>query len=167
VHHNATRLAANLRQRGVRQGDRVVLSFDTSPEFLESFFACSLLGAIPCLVELPSSKAGINAWGERLRGKMELLGARGIIIDPDFLDMAQESFQGFQVEGFTPFAVGVKDLVGEAEPFEPPTLAAEDVAFIQFTSGTTASARGIQISTGRCWPTARTLARRAGGRRMT
>jgi acyl-CoA synthetase (AMP-forming)/AMP-acid ligase II len=146
VHHNATRLAANLRQRGVRQGDRVVLSFDTSAEFLETFFACSLLGAIPCLVELPSSKAAINAWGERLRGKLELLGARGIVIDADFLDMAQEAVQGFQLEGFSPFAVAVKELVGEAEPFEPPTLAAEDVAFIQFTSGTTASARGIQIS---------------------
>src|SRR5687768_11452874 len=32
LHHNALLLGANLRARGVRPGDRVVLSFDTSPE---------------------------------------------------------------------------------------------------------------------------------------
>ena len=63
LHHNALRIAANLYARGVRQGDKVVLSFDTSPEFLESFFACGLVGATPCLIELPSSKVSVRAWG--------------------------------------------------------------------------------------------------------
>ncbi len=148
LHHNARRLGASLRARGVRQGDRVVLSFDTSPEFLESFFACSLVGATPCLIELPSSKVSVQAWGERLRVKLQLLGARGILIDPDFLDLAQEALQDFQPEPGQdkPFAVTVKELDADAEPFEPPTCAAEDVAFIQFTSGTTDSPKGIQIS---------------------
>ncbi|HSP81058.1 MAG TPA: AMP-binding protein, partial [Myxococcaceae bacterium] len=46
VLRDATLLASRLRGLGVRQGDRVVLSFDTSADFLECFFACSLLGAI-------------------------------------------------------------------------------------------------------------------------
>jgi acyl-CoA synthetase (AMP-forming)/AMP-acid ligase II len=149
----ATRLAAHLRRRGVTRGDRVVLSFDTSPEFLESFFACSLLGAIPCLVELPSSKVSVQSWGERLRGKLQLLGARAMIMDADFQDLAQGTFQGPPPEGAlgesaAPFITSVKALLAEpgAEPFEPPTLAPEDTAFIQFTSGTTSSPRGVVIS---------------------
>jgi acyl-CoA synthetase (AMP-forming)/AMP-acid ligase II len=148
VHHNALRLGANLRARGVRQGDRVVLSFDTSPEFLECFFACGLVGAIPCLIELPSSKVSVRTWGERLRVKLELLGARAMLIDPDFADLAQEALQDHRpAQGEpVPFVATVKELVADAAPFEPPTPGPDDVAFIQFTSGTTDSPKAIQIS---------------------
>jgi fatty-acyl-CoA synthase len=148
VLHDATLLAANLRRLGVRQGDRVVLSFDTSADFLESFFACSLLGAIPCLVELPSSRVSVHAWGERLRARLRLLGARGMVIDSDFLDLAQQALGAAPPSGEdAPFAVTVDQLVAEADALlEPPVLSPEDIAFIQFTSGTTDAPRGIQIS---------------------
>lgn len=149
VLRDATLLASRLRGLGVRQGDRVVLSFDTSADFLECFFACSLLGAIPCLVELPSSRASVQAWGERLRARLRLLGARGLVIDADFLDLAREALQQHAPSPgeAPPFAVTVEELVAEVgEPFEPPALSPEDVAFIQFTSGTTEAPRGIQIS---------------------
>lgn len=148
LHHNALRIGANLHARGVRQGDRVVLSFDTSPEFLESFFACGLVGAIPCLIELPSSKVSVSSWGERLEVKLRLLGARAMLIDPDFADLAHEALQGFEPEpgGPAPFVATVKELVADAPAFEPPTTGPDDVAFIQFTSGTTDAPKGVQIS---------------------
>ncbi|MGZ3456927.1 MAG: AMP-binding protein, partial [Archangium sp.] len=148
LHHNALRLGAHLRARGVRQGDRVVLSFDTCPEFLECFFACGLVGAIPCLIELPSSKVTVQSWGERLRVKLKLLGARAMLIDPDFVDLPREALLDYQPEPGEepPFVATVQELVGEAPPFEPPTTGADDVAFIQFTSGTTDAPKGVQIS---------------------
>ena len=148
LHHNASRLGANLRARGVRPGDKVVLSFDTSPEFLECFFACGLVGATPCLIELPSSKVSVRAWGERLRQKLGLLDARAILIDPDFADLANEALGEYRPAdgGPMPFVASVGELVADAEPFEPATLHEEDVAFIQFTSGTTDAPKAIQIS---------------------
>ena len=148
LYHNALRLGANLHARGVRRGDRVVLSFDTSPEFLECFFACGLVGATPCLIELPSSKVSVQTWGERLRQKLHLLGARAMLIDPDFADLAQEALQEYppgQGEP-APFLATVKELVADAASFEPGACGPDDVAFIQFTSGTTDSPKGIQIS---------------------
>lgn len=146
--HNALRIGANLRARGVKQGDMVVLSFDTSPEFLESFFACGLVGATPCLIELPSSKVSVQAWGERLRVKLRLLDARAMLIDPDFVDMAHEALQDYPPEPghAPPFVATLKDLVADAETFEPPAVDPEAVAFIQFTSGTTDAPKGVQIS---------------------
>ncbi len=148
LHHNALRLGANLRARGVQPGDKVVLSFDTSPEFLESFFACGLVGATPCLVELPSSKVSVRAWGERLRVKLRLLEARAMLIDPDFADLAHEALLDYAPEPgqAAPFVATVKDLSGEAPAFEPPPANADDTAFIQFTSGTTDAPKGVLIS---------------------
>ncbi|EPX61356.1 Long-chain-fatty-acid--CoA ligase [Cystobacter fuscus DSM 2262] len=148
VLHNTLRLGANLYARGVRHGDRVVLSFDTSPEFLECFLACGLVGATPCLIELPSSKVSVQAWGERLRAKLRLLGARAMLIDPDFVDMAHEALTEYTPEPgqAAPFVAVPTDLVADAEPLTPPTLDADETAFIQFTSGTTDAPKGVQIS---------------------
>nr|AYM53428.1 acyl-CoA synthetase [Melittangium lichenicola] len=147
--HDAQRLGAHLRARGVGRGDRVVLSFDTSPEFLECFLACGLVGAIPCLIELPSSKVSVHSWGERLRAKLRLLGARAMLIDPDFVDLAHEALAGYEPEPGEqrPFVAIPADLLTpEAEHVLPPTLDPGETAFIQFTSGTTDAPKGVQIS---------------------
>ena len=135
-------LGASLRRWGVVRGDRVVISLETGPELLAVFFACGLLGAIPCLVDLPSSKVSLDAWRARFRGKVELLKARGVVIDQEFVPAARATLGG----ACEPFVFSVQDLPVDAEPFEMPVLSSEETAFIQFTSGTTASPRGVQIS---------------------
>ncbi|MFP3547711.1 AMP-binding protein, partial [Rhizobium sp. SIMBA_035] len=42
----ADRLADALHNRGVRKGDRVAYLGENHPSFVETFFACGLLGAI-------------------------------------------------------------------------------------------------------------------------
>ncbi len=145
---SAERLGAHLYARGVRRGDMVVLSFDTSPEFLQCFFACGMVGATPCLIELPSSKVSVKAWGERLRVKLRLLGARAMLIDADFMDLAQDAVAGFQPEPghAVPFVAAPGDLAGEAPAFERPQVDESEAAFIQFTSGTTDAPKAIHIS---------------------
>lgn len=148
LHHNALRVAASLRARGVRPGNRVALSFETSPDFIECFVACGLLGATPCLIELPSTKAAARSWSARLRVKLTLLGARGIVIDPDFADLAQESLADLPLGPGEerPFVAVPEALADEAAPFELLSVDADEVAFIQFTSGTTEAPRGVQVS---------------------
>ena len=148
----ASRLGAHLRARGVRRGDRVVLSFDTGPDFLECFFACGLVGATPCLIELPSSKVSVQMWSERLRVKLGMLGARAILMDPDFVDLAHEALADFTPDpgAPAPFVAVPADLAAPLEPLvpepEPEPLVPEDTAFIQFTSGTTDSPKGVQVT---------------------
>jgi len=42
----ARRLAAGLQSRGVKQGEFVLLHMDNSPEFIQSWYACAILGAV-------------------------------------------------------------------------------------------------------------------------
>lgn len=43
----ATRLASSLRSRGVQRGDNVGIQLYNSAEYLETFFACCKIGAVP------------------------------------------------------------------------------------------------------------------------
>ena len=46
IHERVSGLAAALRERGVRAGDRVAIMMTNRPEFLETMFAANALGAI-------------------------------------------------------------------------------------------------------------------------
>ena len=46
LHERVSGLAAALRERGVRAGDRVAIMMTNRPEFLETMFAASAVGAI-------------------------------------------------------------------------------------------------------------------------
>ena len=46
IHERVSGLAAALRERGVRAGDRVAIMMTNRPEFLETMFATSAIGAI-------------------------------------------------------------------------------------------------------------------------
>jgi crotonobetaine/carnitine-CoA ligase len=44
--HEARRLAAGMAAQGIQKGDRVLLHMDNSPEFLFTWFACAVIGAV-------------------------------------------------------------------------------------------------------------------------
>ena len=46
LYEGARRLATGLQQRGVATGDFVLLHMDNSPEFIFSWYACAMLGAV-------------------------------------------------------------------------------------------------------------------------
>jgi fatty-acyl-CoA synthase len=140
--HNAMLIAAGLRARGIGPGHRVVLSFETGPHFIESLFGCSLAGAVPCLVELPSAKIPVGEWTARLHAKLELLDARAILIDSERIDLVAQVMQ----DRFDLFVATADELITDAPLFEPSIPAADTVAFIQFTSGTTGDARGVPVT---------------------
>ncbi|WP_224367735.1 AMP-binding protein [Hyalangium versicolor] len=134
-------LALGLRRQGVGPGDRVLLSLQTSPELLEGFFACQLLGAIPCLSEAPGLGRGLRSWMERLIPKLRVLEPRAIVTEGG---------------AARPVADGLAELLGQARPSvhaveelwsEGDVVAhrsrPEDISFLQFTSGTTLAARAV------------------------
>ncbi|MBT4522175.1 MAG: AMP-binding protein [Halieaceae bacterium] len=142
-------LAAGLRGRGVGQGDFVLLHMDNCPEFLQTWHACSQLGAVVVTTNTRSS-------GEELAYFIDHCGARVAITQPAYRQRVQTA--GPQLEwvaclehdaGAAPKepvlagALQFCELLADSQNFEPVDSDALDYNSVQYTSGTTSRPKGV------------------------
>jgi acyl-CoA synthetase (AMP-forming)/AMP-acid ligase II len=146
------RYAAGLARAGVRPGDKVCLIYPTCAEFFYTFFGCLRLGAVP--VPLYPT-LGVEATG-------------GILRNSDAVAVATIGWFRPGVDQSVELAANVRAIV---EPNEldvdapaPPdhVAAADDVAFLQYTSGSTGHPRGVMLSHRNVMETCRFMAEAAG-----
>jgi fatty-acyl-CoA synthase len=145
------RLAAVLRQGGIRRGDRVGFLAFNHPLFLVTLFAASRLGAIfvPLNFRLTSAElefiindAGVHTLvvGPEHQG----------VIDPVRPTLVCKCFYGFNSD-----AAAWPDVRRAMEDIEPLREAAElvedDVAVLMYTSGTTGRPKGSMTTCGNIW----------------
>ena len=133
-------MAGALIQRGVEPGDRVAIVLPTSPEFIASFFGVMLARGIAAPLYPPMTAQGMAAWQDRTRALLGRLKPRLIITDARL----RETF----ADTGTP-ALTYHDIVDGADtvgPNELPAVAPEDIAFIQFSSGTTVDPKPVALS---------------------
>jgi fatty-acyl-CoA synthase len=138
----ARRAAASLAARGVGRGHAVVLCMDTCPDLLALFYGCILLGAAPALIEPPLGLSRESEWPARLGRMLERSGAPLLVVEESLRDAARAAV----ASGGRAEAVSVDALeVGPEAPLgELP--GPDEIAFLQFTSGTTSVPKGVQIS---------------------
>lgn len=143
LREQALTLARRLRSLPLEPGARVALVAETSPDFLRFFFACQYAGLVP--VALPSvvNLGGHDAYVRKLQRMLHACGASAA--------MGSESFQAFLAEasaglGLVHWGTPASfDALPEADV--PPWRArAEDIAYLQYTSGSTGFPRSAVIS---------------------
>ncbi len=144
AHAAVQRLASHLVIRfGVRQGDRVAIAMRNYPEWILSFWAVQVLGA----VVVP-----LNAWltAPELTRVLGLARPRLVIVDGERLERLQDrGWCGSAIltvrAGTTEFT-DIGELLG-SEPDRPLTITAEpaagDIATVMFTSGTTGAPKPV------------------------
>jgi acyl-CoA synthetase (AMP-forming)/AMP-acid ligase II len=142
LHHAAQALAARLA--GVAQrGDRAVLLFPPGLEFMVAFFGCLIAGIIAVPMMMPrrnsarDSSAAILANCEpAIALTTSALALRGDL-------KARFERDGLQWLAVDLDAVGLTDGLGDAG-MPPP--ASGDIAFLQYTSGSTSDPKGVAVS---------------------
>lgn len=131
----AQALAGRLAATGIGPGDVVLLALETSIDCVAAFFACLHLSAVPCVVDTPSSKAGMPTFIEKISQKAWHVNARLILTRDNHAEVLRLA----QLPVCT-----LEELPDAAPVSRMPDP--EDAAFLQFTSGTTGRAKAILVS---------------------
>jgi 8-amino-7-oxononanoate synthase len=136
-------LASHLETSGLR-GQRVAVVFPTGIDFVLAFLACLSAGAIAVPSDLPRRRGK----GERLQRLLEDAGAAAILTGPSF---AARLHQGGDLAAMASGRqILTLDQAFPAPPasWRPVDPASDDLALLQYTSGSTCEPRGVMITQG-------------------
>lgn len=139
----AARVAGRLVREGVQPGDRVALMLPTGPDYFFSFFGILTAGGVPVPIYPPTRPQQLE---EHLRRHARILGNAGASL---LLTVPEARSVGRLLSAQVPGMRGLLTLDGlEAEeplsePFHPE---ADDIAFLQYTSGSTGDPKGVILT---------------------
>ena len=151
---HAARTSAALRRHGLARGDRVALALPDTIEFVTSFLGCMHAGLIPVPMYPPLRLGQLGHYLDHARHILQRAGASMMITAPPIKNVLG-SLVGDELRSIT--TVAALAIGGDARPPENTTL--DDVAFLQFTSGSTARPKGVTLTYGSLAANAKCIAR--------
>jgi fatty-acyl-CoA synthase len=141
ISERARSVAADLVRRGVRKGDRVALVLPTCPEFVECFFGVLRAGAIPVPLYPPLRLGKLDEFHRRTTAMLKAVDAAIVVTDERIRRLL-----GVAVADSGPRlgCVTASSLAGAMS--EAIEVTADDIAVIQFSSGTTNDPKPVALT---------------------
>jgi acyl-CoA synthetase (AMP-forming)/AMP-acid ligase II len=141
VHARAMATCGRLQALGTRPGDRVALVYPTSPEFFDAFFGSLLAGAVPVPLYPPVRLGRLEEYAARTAAMLRAAGVGVVLSEPRVRRLL-----GTAVAPVAP-ALGchVLDELPAGSP-SPERRSADDLALVQFSSGTTVDPKPVALS---------------------
>lgn len=136
-------LARRLLSLGCKRGDRVGIIAETDPMFHRFFFACQYAGLIPLALPAGIQLGAHKAYVGQIRRMLESCGATIAVAPASHVDFLEEVAQDLDLlMSGTPEDF---DLL-PAQEVELIAPSGEDIAYLQYTSGSTRFPRGVEIN---------------------
>lgn len=138
----ATRLAAGLRGKGLRAGDRIALFMNNRPEFVVAYLAAGLLGAIAVPINPRYRLVELGHILSDARPRV-LVTERAQLPHLDDVDASARAsldavISAEEIEAWKTDGLG----------FDPAPVASDDIALLIYTSGTTGPSKGAMLTRG-------------------
>jgi fatty-acyl-CoA synthase len=148
IRQAALGVAQSLSESGLEPGDLVAIVINDAEQFLTAFLGVSVAGMIPASLYPPSTTSELAAYLELTIGIVRSSGARGVIttsaLKAWFDDLAP-SCPELEVV-LAREALGVAPPSRSAAERGAARVGIDDIAFVQFTSGSTSSPKGVALS---------------------
>ncbi len=142
LRRQALDLAQRLAGLDLPRESRVALVAETTPEFICFFFACQYAGLVPVPLPIPFSLGSHQAYVRQLKAMLQSCRPSIAMAPENFVSFLAEAAEGLGIEYF-----------GSPQDFRrlalaqtvPVPLQPHELAYLQYTSGSTRFPRGVMI----------------------
>ncbi|KYF53172.1 acyl-CoA synthetase [Sorangium cellulosum] len=147
----ARRRAHALRKLGLKKGDRVALILAEADEFVLTFVGALTAGIVAVPMYPPQSLAKLEAYSETVQHILAASGARVLVTNEPLKEMI-DAHLAASGDGPAALRVVLERDLREPEGFdasdaaEPWRVSLDDLAFLQFTSGSTSRPKGVMVT---------------------
>ncbi len=139
----SARYGGALQALGLKKGDRVALILPTNEDFVLCFFGAIRAGIVPVPIYPPVGLGQLQTYLDNTRHIVAKSGARALVTSNQIkrlLGTVQASSPTLEQ------VVAVEAIRESLEPLKPVKLGPDDVAFLQFTSGSTSRPKGVTLT---------------------
>ncbi|TMQ06746.1 MAG: fatty acyl-AMP ligase [Deltaproteobacteria bacterium] len=150
----ARQIAAALQQRG-SEGDRAILLYPPGLSFIAAFFGCLYARRIAVPIS-PPNPTRLARELPRVRAILQSAEPRTLLTSASIAPMV-EALRGVDPEIAKLDVVSTDALTIDAGTWREPELDPESLAFLQYTSGSTALPKGVMVSHGNLLHNMRTI----------
>ncbi len=142
MREDAQQAAYRLVAMGIEKEDRVALVAETSAEFAALFCACTLMGAWPVPLPLPTTFGGKEGYIDQLAVQLQSSDPKVLIYPGEIAEMAKAAAyrQGCGGESWDDFAQR------PAPPCDLPEAQPDDICYLQYSSGSTRFPTGVAVT---------------------
>jgi len=142
----ALRRASHLRTMGLVKGDRLALVIPEGEDFIPTFLAALWLGVVPVPLYPPVSLGKLDAFMDALVGILNVARPKALVTS-ERVGKVLWSADGKVTT--LERVVLTSELRADVPLIDPPPHPAdEDIAFLQFTSGSTSAPKGVMVTHG-------------------